>query len=75
MNLDGRIPDEGACVELSVAYGIGKRCSGFKPDPRTESAVLDPNPMISGCMIKIFKDDDGERLKEEIRRYLSAHEL
>ena len=32
MNIDGRVPDEGACVELGIAYGIGKRCYGFKTD-------------------------------------------
>lgn len=26
MNLDGRVPDEGACVELGIAFGSGKRC-------------------------------------------------
>ena len=26
MVLDGRVPDEGACVELGIAYANGKRC-------------------------------------------------
>ncbi len=27
--LDGRVPDEGACVELGIAYASGYRCYGF----------------------------------------------
>ena len=26
MVLDGRVPDEGACVELGYAYAVGRRC-------------------------------------------------
>ena len=75
MNIDGRAPDEGACVELGIAYASGKRCYGFKTDTRSVEMKLDMNPMISGCMIKIFQNIDGEKLKEEIRQYLSEHEL
>ena len=35
MVLDGRIPDEGACVELGIAYANGKRCYGVKTDARS----------------------------------------
>jgi hypothetical protein len=31
---------------------------------------MDLNPMISGCMIKLFKNYDGNKLKEEIEQYL-----
>jgi len=75
MNLDGRVPDEGACVELGIAYGIGKRCYGFKTDTRSVEHGLDLNPMISGCMIKVFKNFDGDKLTEEIRQYLSKNAL
>ena len=75
MNLDGRVPDEGACVELGIAFGSGKRCYGFKTDTRSIELGLDINPMISGCMIKIFKNYDGEQLIKEIREYLSENEL
>ena len=75
MNIDGRVPDEGACVELGMAYGIGKRCYGFKTDTHSVELGLDMNPMISGCMIKIFKNYDGDRLIEEIERYLSENAL
>ena len=75
MNIDGRAPDEGACVELGIAYASGKRCYGVKTDTRSVEMKLDMNPMISGCMIKIFQNFDGEKLKEEIRQYLSKNEL
>ena len=75
MNIDGRVPDEGACVELGIAYGIGKRCYGFKTDTHSLELGLDMNPMIGGCMIKIFKNYDGDRLIEEIQRYLSENAL
>ena len=75
MNIDGRVPDEGACVELGIAYGSGKRCYGFKTDTHSVELGLDMNPMISGCMVKLFQNPDGEKLKEEIRQYLSKNEL
>ena len=75
MNIDGRVPDEGTCVELGIAYGSGKRCYGFKTDTHSVELGLDMNPMISGCMVKLFQNPDGEKLKEEIRQYLSKNEL
>lgn len=75
MNLDGRVPDEGACVELGIAYASGKRCYGFKTDTRAVELGMDLNPMISGCMIKIFKDFNGDKMIEQLRAYLSENEL
>ena len=75
MNMDGRAPDEGACVELGIGYALGKRCYGFKTDTRAVEYGLEVNPMISGCMIKLFKNYDGDLLEEEIRQYLSENEL
>lgn len=75
MNIDGRVPDEGACVELGLAFSGGKRCYGFKTDTRAVESGLDINPMISGAMIKIFKNYDGDQLVEEIKQYLSENEL
>ena len=75
MNIDGRVPDEGACVELGIAYGNGKRCYGFKTDTRVEERGLGLNPMISGCMIKIFENFDGDKLKEQIKQYLAENAL
>ena len=75
MNLDGRVPDEGACVELGMAYEAGKRCYGFKTDPRSVELDMDLNPMIAGCMIKIFENYDGDKMVEELEKYLDENEL
>ena len=75
MVLDGRVPDEGACVELGIAYANNKRCYGVKTDTRSAEMHLDLNPMIYGCFKKIFKNFDGERLVEDLKRYLSENEL
>ncbi len=64
-----------ACVELGIAYANGKRCYGFKTDTRTIERELELNPMISGCMIKIFQNYDGDQLIKEIEQYLSENEL
>ena len=75
MNCDGRVPDEGACVELGIGYQAGKRCYGFKTDTRSVEKEMDLNPMIAGAMIKIFQNYDGEKLVEEIREYLTNNTL
>ncbi len=35
MIMDGRVPDEGACVELGMAYAFRKICIGFQTDTRS----------------------------------------
>ena len=75
MNMDGRVPDEGACVELGIAYANNKRCYGFKTDTRSAEHAMDLNPMISGCMIKMFKNFDGDKLIEELKEYLTNNAL
>ncbi|GAB6284751.1 MAG: hypothetical protein STSR0009_09510 [Methanoregula sp.] len=47
--LDGRVPDEGACVELGIAYALNKICIGLKTDPRYLMDNLD-NPLILGAL-------------------------
>lgn len=73
--LDGRAPDEGGCVELGVAYAFGKRCYGFKTDTRTVEMSLDLNPMITGCMKKIFRDFDGDKNIRMLEDYLEHNAL
>ena len=73
--VDGRVPDEGACVELGIAYAYNKRCYGFMTDTRSLELGLELNPLISGAFIKLFKNYDGEALIAELRQYLSENEL
>ena len=75
MMLDGRVPDEGACVELGIAFASNKRCYGFKTDARSVEIDMDINPMITGCFIELFKNQDGEKLIEELTQYLSENNL
>jgi len=46
---DGRVPDEGACVELGIAYSLNKECIGLKTDSRSLMDNLD-NPLILGAL-------------------------
>ncbi|MBQ7746044.1 MAG: nucleoside 2-deoxyribosyltransferase [Spirochaetia bacterium] len=73
--LDGRVPDEGACVELGIAYANGKRCYGFKSDSRSVELGLDVNPMIAGCFDKFFYGINGEKLLEDLKKYLAKNKL
>ena len=56
MVLDGRVPDDGACVELGIAYALGKKCYGLKTDTRSLQINMDLNPLIAGCFEKIYYD-------------------
>ena len=47
--MDGRVIDEGACVEIGYAYALGKECYGIKTDPRALMSDLD-NPLILGAL-------------------------
>lgn len=60
--LDGRVPDEGACVELGIAYALNKICIGLKTDSRCLMDNSD-NPLILGALKgKIAKNiEDLER--------------
>ena len=49
LNMDGRVPDEGACVELGYAYAKGMPCFGIKTDVRTAEQSMD-NMMITGAL-------------------------
>ena len=73
--LDGRVPDEGACVELGIAYANGKRCYGFKSDSRSVELGLDVNPMIVGCLEKLFYNLNGDKLIEDLKKYLAENKL
>lgn len=56
--LDGRVPDEGGCVEIGIAYALGKTCIGFKTDARSFLANED-NLMITGVLKgRIARDFD-----------------
>ncbi len=75
MMLDGRVPDEGACVELGIAYASGKRCYGIKNDARTVESDMDLNPMITGCFTRLFYHLNGDELIRSLEEYLKYNQL
>lgn len=66
--LDGRVPDEGACVALGYFFSSGRTCVGLKTDSRTLSDGMD-NLMIRMSLKKICRSTEEllEFLKEENR--------
>ena len=73
--LDGRVPDEGLAVELGIAYANNKRCYGFKTDARSIELDMDLNPMITGCLDKLFYNLNGDAAVKELREYLANNKL
>ena len=75
MLVDGRTPDEGACVELGLAFASGKPCYGLKTDARALENGLSINPMIAGCFTDLLTADDTETLLQKLRVYLLNNAL
>lgn len=75
MLLDGRVPDEGACAELGMAYAMGKRCYGMKTDARALENGLEINPLIAGCFEKIICNLNGDEALLELENFLSENNL
>lgn len=73
--VDGRVPDEGACTELGMAYALGKRCYGIRSDVRALEEGLPINPMLRGCLTELFDDPDEAVLLSELTQYLESHSL
>lgn len=63
--LDGRVPDEGACVELGMAYAWNKKCIGYKTDCRALDKTGDDNLFIECCF-----DQKIARNTEQLLRIL-----
>jgi len=71
--LDGRVPDEGACVELGIAYchklhvEPGKRLLGLRTDVRAAFLGSKLNPMILVALDAVLHTE--EALMAELARY------
>lgn len=61
--MDGRVPDEGACVALGYCLAHGKLCIGFKTDSRSGYEGKD-NIMLLGALKVILHNED------ELRKHL-----
>jgi nucleoside 2-deoxyribosyltransferase len=63
--LDGRVPDEGACVELGIAYcqkylqGKGKLLIGLHTDTRAAFIGSRLNPMVHVALDCIVDDEEA----------------
>jgi hypothetical protein len=63
--LDGRVSDEGACVELGRAYGQkylqggGKLLIGLHSDPRAAFIGFRLNPMVRVALDSIVDDEEA----------------
>ncbi|MEA2000863.1 MAG: nucleoside 2-deoxyribosyltransferase [Actinomycetota bacterium] len=67
--LDGRVPDEGACIEAGIAWGMNKRVIGLKTDFR-DGEPGGNNVMIDGIATRVAGSID------ELRNILEpAHTL
>lgn len=53
--LDGRVLDEGMCIELGIGYALKKQCIGYKTDYRSQDKFGN-NIMLEGTLSKIFTD-------------------
>ena len=68
--LDGRVPDEGTCVELGMAYMLGKACIGYQTDSR-RFALDYNNLMIENALnggLAFSLDQLSELVKAAIQR-------
>lgn len=63
--LDGRVPDEGMCIELGMSYALGKKCVGYRTDSRvSESEGM--NIILEGSLEKVFTT------KNELEEFFSS---
>jgi len=53
--LDGRVLDEGMCIELGIGFALKKQCIGYKTDYRSQDKFGN-NIMLEGTLSKIFND-------------------
>ncbi len=68
--MDGRVPDEGACVEIGYAYALGKECVGLRTDSAAFQGEHD-NCMIIGAL-KNRIASDVEQLESMMAAIMSA---
>lgn len=66
--LDGRVPDEGMCIELGVGYALGKVCIGYMTDQRSLD-LYGSSLMVEGCLKTIVSTmAELERILLEYKR-------
>ena len=77
--LDGRVPDEGACVELGIAYcqrelqGSTKLLIGLQTDLRAAFPNSKLNPMLHVPLDRVLESEDA--LLSDLQFYLKHCDL
>jgi hypothetical protein len=77
--LDGRVPDEGACVELGIAYaqrylgGEQKFIIGLKTGVPAAPKPVRLNPMLLGALDVVARGED--ELLEILERHVRSNDL
>ncbi|MGH3874890.1 MAG: nucleoside 2-deoxyribosyltransferase [Pseudonocardiaceae bacterium] len=69
--LDGRVPDEGGCVELGMAFAYGKPCFGLQTDSRRFGGTDSNNLMIDYTLTGGIATSLDE-LADNLRAHLGA---
>lgn len=69
VNLNGRVPDEGAVSEAAIAWAMGKPVVGYKTDVRSAFMGQD-NPLVTG----LFDFRSCATIQEAVQRMLEALE-
>ena len=72
--LDGRVPDEGGCVELGMAYARGVACFGLQTDSRRFGGTDSNNLMIDYALTGGIAASIGE-LASRLRAHLGDPSL
>ena len=67
LNMNGRVPDEGAIVETAIAFAAGKPLIIYKNDNRTEFNGND-NSMITGLSYTFSYVDEIQKIPEELAK-------
>jgi nucleoside 2-deoxyribosyltransferase len=71
VNLNGRVPDEGAVSEAAIAWAEGKAIVGFKADGRSAFLGQD-NPLVAG-LFDFKLCDDMTQIVPMFRRAFASH--
>lgn len=77
--LDGRVPDEGACVELGIAHthrrltGARRLLVGLHTDDRAAFLTSKLNPMLRGPLDLVA--EDKEALTEALKEYRTGRDV
>ncbi len=67
INLNGRVPDDGAISELGVAFASGRPIIQFKSDLRSLSNGRD-HPMIAGAALHVAPVNQLEQIPERLEK-------